>query len=276
MQPLNGVNMAFNKAQCESTFSFHFGTQPNGLGATRSNIMRLLRSVDLMGWSTHEESGRLDRKAFARFATGDVNVFAQRKYVEAEKSAVTILVDCSGSMGNDGRIGTAQAVCIQLARVLDKSSVAYNVTGFSGGRGTDYAWTSNTLKHDLATPIERTTFIPFKTWKDSLTKASAKLGSMHSWAHDSTPDYSAITLTLEDLARREEHRKILFLLTDADGYNKVHMQHLQSVANKLGIKIIAIGIGNTKVAQCFDNAQNVHSVDGLASASFNKLLKELR
>jgi len=268
--------MAFNKAQCESNFSFHFGSQPNGLGATRSNIMRLLRSVDLMGWSTHEESGRLDRKAFTRFATGGTNVFSKRHHIEAQKSAVSVLVDCSGSMSTDGRIQTAQAVCIQLAKLLDKSSVAYNVTGFCGGKGNDYAWTSNTLKHDLVTPIERTTFIPFKTWKDSLTKASAKLGSMHGWAHASTPDYSSISLTLEDLARREENRKILFLLTDADGYDKVHMQHLQGVADKLGIKIIAIGIGYTKVAQCFDNAQNVQNVEGLASASFNKLLKELR
>ena len=268
--------MAFNKAQCESNFSFHFSSQPSGLGATRSNIMRLLRSVDLVGWSTHEESGRLDRKAFTRFSTGSVNVFSKRQHIEAQKSAVSVLVDCSGSMSNDGRMQTAQAVCIQLAKLLEKSSVAYNVTGFCGGKGSAYAWSNPTLKADLAIPHERTTFIPFKTWKDSLTKASAKLGSMHGWAHDSTPDYSAISLTLEDLARREEHRKILFLLTDADGYHNTHMRHLQRVADKLGIKIIAIGIGNTRVAQCFDNAQNVQGVDGLASASFNKLLKELR
>jgi len=68
----------------------------------------------------------------------------------------------------------------------------------------------------------------------------------------------------------------LFLITDADGYCKAHMKHLQSVADKLGVKIVAIGIGRTTVDQCFTSGENVENVSGLASASFNKLLKELK
>jgi len=68
----------------------------------------------------------------------------------------------------------------------------------------------------------------------------------------------------------------LFLLTDASGYNKAHMKHLQSVADKLNVKIVAIGIGRTDVKECFRSSENVTSIDGLASASFNKLLKELQ
>jgi cobalamin biosynthesis protein CobT len=267
--------MVLNKAECESKFSYLFNTQHGGLGGVRANIIRLLRSVDLVGWSTHEENGRLDRRAFTRFATGSTSIFSRRQHVEATKSAVSVLIDCSGSMNDYGgeRIKTAQEIAIQLGKILDKADVSFSVTGFQGTRDAD-GYTCRAEWSRVVT--EYTRFVPFKTWKESLSKASAKLGAIDQCADGGTPDYASLTLALEDLSRQEEQRKILFLLTDADGYNVDRMKKVQSLANKLNIKVIAIGIGNTKVAKCFDVAENVKDVSGLASTSFNKLLKELR
>lgn len=271
-----GVIMRFIKSECEQNFSMHFVDQPVGLGATRANIMRLLRSVDLVGWSSHEESGRVDRKAFTRFATGSTSVFSKRQHVEATKSAVSILIDCSGSMNDCNRIKTAESVAIQLSRILEKSDVQFSVTGFYGQTGVA------DLQGGGATPISRSAlaeqvvFVPFKTWKENLARASAKLGSIRNWARNSTPDYSALSISIEELSRREEQRKILFLLTDADRFVKSHVKYLQGMANKLNVKIIAIGMGDTDVPKVFDNGENVTNVSDLASASFNKLLKELK
>jgi uncharacterized protein YegL len=71
-------------------------------------------------------------------------------------------------------------------------------------------------------------------------------------------------------------RKILFLLTDANGYNTTNMKFLQSIADREGIKIIAIGIGRTDVKECFRSAENVRNVGDLTSTAFNKLLKEIK
>jgi cobalamin biosynthesis protein CobT len=54
------------------------------------------------------------------------------------------------------------------------------------------------------------------------------------------------------------------------------MQYLQSLADKLNVTLIAIGIGRTDVKECFTNAEDVSRVDELASATFNKLLKQLK
>jgi cobalamin biosynthesis protein CobT len=267
--------MALIKQDCETRFATQFNLQQSGMGATRANIMRLLRSLDLVGWSSHEESGRLDRKAFTRFSTGSTNIFAKRQYVEAEKSAVSIMIDCSGSMGADNKIGVAESVCIQLARILDKANVAFNVTGFYGGATYNRANESGANKQ-IEARTEIATLIPFKLWNENLAKASAKMGSISQWANGSTPDYAGVSLAIEDISKRPENRKILFLLTDADGYCKPHMRQLQKVADKIGIKLIAIGIGDTQVDQCFTNSQNVVNVNDLASASFNKLLKQLQ
>ena len=268
--------MQFSKSDCELNFSTKYNAQPSGLGATRASLLRLLRSLDLVGWSTHEESGRLDRKAFTRFAVGSTAVFSKRQHIEAERSAVSVLIDCSGSMSNDGLIETAESVAIQLSRILDKANVEFNVTGFYGNSGREAIKATGSNKVEVGVNYERPTFVPFKTWRESLQKASSKLGSIRHWAQSSTPDYSSISITLEDLGLRTEQRKILFLITDANGYNKVHMRHLQNVADRLGIKLVAIGIGRTDVKECFRSSENVKSVNDLASATFNKLLKELQ
>ena len=267
--------MYISKQESEQNFSAIFNSQASGLGATRANLLRLLRSIDMVGWTTHEESGRLDRKAFTRFAVGSTAVFSKREYREAETSAVSILIDCSGSMADDNRIETAEVVAIQLSRILDKANVAFNVTGFRGSADRIHADATGATS-DIHVRYEAPTFIPFKTWKDSLQRASAKLGSIHQWAGSATPDYSALTLTIENLSERDEHRKILFLITDANGYVTDNMKHLQRVADKLGILLVAIGIGNTQVKECFTHAENVRNASDLASASFNKLLKELQ
>lgn len=268
--------MELSRSDCEQRFALHFNNQPFGLGATRASIARLLRSLDLVGWSTHEESGRVDRKAFARFATGGTSIFSKRQYEEATKSAVSVLIDCSGSMNEYGRIKVAESVAIQLSRILDKSNVAYSVTGFYGDTGKTALIARGATPLNTITPVERVRFVPFKTWNETIGRASAKLGSISQWARNSTPDYSALSLTIEELSRREEGRKILFLLTDANGYVGSHIRHLQKLADKLGVKIVALGIGDTDVPKVFKNGENVQNVNDLASASFNKLLKELK
>jgi cobalamin biosynthesis protein CobT len=179
-------------------------------------------------------------------------------------------------MGNGRRIETAQSVAIQLSKMLDKANASFNVVGFYGGQGHASQGATGATTDSIVATVEFTEFIPFKTWNESLTKASAKLGSISRWAKHSTPDYSALSISLEELSSRDEQRKILFFLTDADSYTKSHMVHLQGIADKLGIKIIAIGVGKTEVEQCFKIAQNVENVNNLADASFGKLLKELR
>lgn len=266
--------MDLNKAACEASFLQHFNETISGLGAVRSTLLRVLRSVDRKGWLGHRESGRLDRKAFVRVATGSTSVFKQRKDVEAQRSAVSVLIDCSGSMVGDPLL-LAQQVAIQLSDILDRAKVSFNVTGFNGDdEGLRLAQTgSDDAKYVQA---ERVNFIPFKTWAEPVRRVTAKLGSIHRWADNSTPDYSAISLSIDALAVRPEQRKILFILTDAEGYYKRHMDHLQTVADRLNVVIVAIGIHSQDVKKVFDNAETVNNLNDLASTSFNTLLKTIR
>lgn len=267
--------MRIDRKVAEQTYKNNYTLTPAGMGATRANLLRILRSNDLVSWSSHEESGRVDRKAFTRYACGDANIFSKREVREAERSAVSIMIDCSGSMSYYNEIHLAGQVAVQLCKILDKANAEFSVTGFYGGDETQIEDASG-ASNRIAVRVERPVFIPFKAWGESLGKASAKLGGIAQCAQGSTPDYSSIALALEDLATRKQPRKVLFLLTDANGYNVPHMKYLQTVADKQNITLIAIGIGHTEVAQCFTHAENVLNITDLTSASLNKVLKVLK
>lgn len=267
--------MGLNKAECEQRFSYCFNNVPSNMGATRAHLLRILRSVDLVGWSSHEESGKLDRKALTRFATGSATVFKRRDIKEADTSAVSVLIDCSGSMRRLDRINVAQTVSIQLSRIFDKAGINFAVTGFKGHSTTQCVERRGTGVVTLAEG-QSTTLIPFKKWGEPLRVAAPKLGSMTEWTGSSTPDYSALMLSIEDLAKQRETRKILFVLTDADGFIGDHIRHVQNVAKQQGITVIAIGVGGSEVNKVFDNSSETNNPHDLGSASFNTLLKTLR
>jgi cobaltochelatase CobT len=264
-----------NKAEGIANFEREFNINPVGMGATRANLIRLLKSIDLVGWSSHEESGRLDRKAFSRFACGSTTIFSKRTHVEAESSAVSILLDCSGSMSGK-RMAVTESVTIQLVKILDKADVSYRVFGFDspslGERKT--VVDDKGMKSEI--PMESVRFYPFKQWGESLQRALPKLGQIHKFAVCENPDYSAVMLSLEDLKTRPEKRKIMFVLTDSLSVNVKHMRQLDLLAEKLGIKLIAIGIQSDEVLECYKNSVAVSSLEDLGNASFNKLLKELQ
>jgi len=259
--------MNINKETAEKNYLSIISNEPSGLGATRSNLSRLLRTLDFVGWSTHEESGRLDRRALTRYASGSANIFSRRDIKESEKSAVSVLIDCSGSM--DGkRIRIAEQIAVHLSKLLSRAKVPFAITGFHNDKQTSDQTTSGEW---IATSTP--TFIPFKQWGETHGRAIAKLGAISEFAFGGTPDYSAVYNAIDEISKRAESRKILFILTDADGYSIEHMRHLQKFADTCGVTIVAIGIGHTDVTRCFANSENVHNISDLASSAFNSLLK---
>jgi hypothetical protein len=270
-----GAIMILNKAEAER--SYLATPEIANIGALRTNLLRLLRSIDLVGWSSHEESGRLDRRALTRFASGSANIFSRRQMVEAEKSAVSILVDLSSSMGEKEatgprRIEVTQDVTIQLSRLLDRAKVDFSVTGFYR-ESIDRTLITKTHSGEVVySDSESCIFVPFKKWSESLVKCVAKLGCIIPFCRGATPAYSAIEQSIRDLARQDTHRKILFILTDAEQFEPAQIRHLDGLAENLGILMIAIGI-RTDWTSVFKHNVSVQDLNGLGEQAFSKLLQ---
>lgn len=95
-------------------------------------------------WETEQEQGRIDPRLLSRLAVGasDPRIFRTEAPVLEPAGAVTILVDCSGSM--KAVIEPVAVLVDLLARALDRVDIATEVLGFTtgawnGGRARD-AW----------------------------------------------------------------------------------------------------------------------------------------
>lgn len=241
----------------EGEFEKSLNVSLPGLAATRTALARLLRSIDTVGWSSHEESGRLDRHALTRYAVGDANIFSRRMYQEADTAAVQLLIDCSGSMcGRE--IEVAQDFAVQLGKILNKTKTSFACYGFKSGSSDERG--------------DGVVFYPFKHWNKSF---GPSMGAINSHAGGGTPDYTAIWHGINIISQRPEKRKVLFIIGDSNGYDVESMKHLERMANKLGVTVIGIGIGYTDMPKCFTNATNVFKVQDLCGTGFKSILKSL-
>ena len=250
-------------------FEGEISKPPTAMGATRAALGQMLRSLDLVGWSRNEESGRLDRKSLTRLAAGATTVFSRRTTKVADKSAVTVLVDCSGSMATE--MIMAASATIQLAKMLEQARVSVRVIGFTGsdpdvGEGFDA---------DTGTDEQVLIVIPFKDRGETLRAAAPKMGAIRNCASAGTPDYAALMHGIEELATQPESRKVLFFLTDASSHEKTHIQQAQKFADRMGVTVIAIGIG-CNVTRLFKHGANVGNIADLGGSTFTALLRTLK
>lgn len=251
----------------KETFSGNFWASAKiGSGSTKAALRRILIGTDQVGWNNREESGRLDRRAFGRFAVGEKSVFSRREHKEAEKSACLILVDTSYSttinlQGSTRRIDALSAIASSLAYLLDQCGAAVQVDAFKGETSED---------------LEKVKIVELKSFDESLRSSAEAIGSLPFLSDSSTPDFGAVYEELQLLSRRPEQRKILFLLTDADDFNVKHHQHVQRLADKLRVTIVAVAVGGKRIVECYRHAASVSSADELYSGVFSKLLAALK
>jgi uncharacterized protein with von Willebrand factor type A (vWA) domain len=235
------------------------GKEIPGIGAIKTNLARLLRSIDLVGWSTNEESGRLDRRAFTRYATGSVNIFSRRERKEAETSSVYTLIDASGSMDLGSRINLAQEVVIHLARLLEKCHARHKVCAFRSGYVDSIG--------------ESARFFNIKDWNESVNRSAPKLGYLNELTGGGTPDFTAMSHALQDVAAQGTTRKVLFVITDAEGFSDEGVKRIEAQAEMFGVTVIVIGIHSN--VSVFKNSCSVRDLKELASNAFATLVRNV-
>ncbi|AOY94584.1 cobalt chelatase [Cupriavidus sp. USMAA2-4] len=110
------------------------------LAARGLNLARLARELAAalaqprpQGWSFGEESGRIDGRRLALLAASPAErrVFRQERLRPRAACAVSLLVDCSGSM--KGHVELVAMLVDTLARALELAGVPAEVLGFTTG-----------------------------------------------------------------------------------------------------------------------------------------------
>ena len=208
----------------------------------RYEIRRLFENSGTEEFNINRKQGSLNVNALPHIGHSD-RLFKRRSEVAGIDSAVSIVLDCSGSMSNDDRMQHAIDVCYALLTTLSQAGVPTSVVTFSGVVSTLKPWNT-----------------PYQRVKPLLECVACSGG---------TNDYAALNFAHGMLLRRNEARKVCFVLTDGEGAPAATRDQCNA-GSRLGITTIGIGI-QEHVSHVYPNAVRVNNLTDMGTVAFNKL-----
>ena len=198
-------------------------------------------------WETEQLSGRLDNRRLVPAYNCTPTVYKTRLPTPEIDTAVTLLVDLSGSMcGN--KLNLAREVCVSLLECLDRLGTSTEVIGFRTGRGMvrgatyddryDKKWSrTGALDHHI-----------YKSFNERLSDAKCTFSAMLNDGGGANSDGESLDLARERLVTQVEERKIMIVLSDGwptgCGGTCDPNQHLRNAVERCRKdKIDCVGIG---------------------------------
>lgn len=258
------------------------------VGKLANRLQRKLMAQQQRSWLFDQEEGYIDAAKLSRLVANPTIhlTFKKEKQTEFRDTVVSLLIDNSGSMR--GRPIAIAAICTDiLARTLERCGVKVEILGFTtrawkGGRSRDlwiesgrpdFPGRLNDLRHIIYksadAPLRRTRRNLGLMLKEGILKENID-GEGLVWAHNR-------------LARRQEQRKILMVISDGapvdDSTLSVNptnilekdlRQVIEWVESLGQVELTAIGIGHD-VTRYYSRAVTLTDADELAGALIERI-----
>jgi cobaltochelatase CobT len=253
-----------------------------------NRLQRRLMAQQNRSWEFDLEEGMLDTARLPRIIIDPQQPlsFKQEKDMEFRDTAVTLLIDNSGSMR--GRPITVAATCADiLARTLERCGVKVEILGFTtrawkGGQSRE-AWlqagkpANPGRLNDLRHVIYKSADAPWR-------RARKNLGlMMREGLLKENIDGEALDWAHQRLLGRAESRRILMMISDGapvddstlsvnpGNYLERHLRYvIEEIETRSPIELIAIGIGHD-VTRYYRRAVTIVDAEELGGAMTEKL-----
>lgn len=214
-----------------------------------ADVRRRLQVISRRTWQSEQLEGKLDsrnakRIVMPRIGDGTYNrsIFKQRTPRRELDTAITLLVDCSGSMSGTKHACAAQAA-VGLYDLFNRAlRVPCEVLGFTTGNGPVY-WTFKTFKERR---IDRTTL------------AKRLVSCQVERAMSGNADGDAILWAWERLAKQRTRRKVIVVLSDGSPSSSLSrdpdatlIAAIKAVRGTKGGEVYGIGIMDTNVRRYY-------------------------
>lgn len=219
------------------------------IGALKAKLCSIIRVRAQSRLQGDQERGVLDVAALHTLSMGNRKVFAQRTREENLDTAVSILVDVSGSMGPGQWEGTrsyyAKHMVIALAETFSALNVPYEALGFTNDDGgKEYASVNGALIYGRNIPFQ---FHLYKGFNESLNQTRHYFDKISGYEQNS--DGEAVLFAARRLGARKEARKLLFVVSDGlptAGHQPLACKYLRETIKRVtaaGVEVYGIGAG---------------------------------
>ncbi|MGE8141830.1 cobaltochelatase CobT-related protein [Novosphingobium sp. NPDC080210] len=274
-------------------------------GPLQKELRRLIAAKTMSKRLPGLRRGKLHGANLHRILAGDDRVFFRRQEAPALDTAVSLLIDCSGSM-TGSRLQLAVETAYALAAVFNRLGIAFECLGFTTANAAhpDYKeWSSKKYRQELDEASRTATIhrhqpiaIPgFKTFDERWTPDvqrrfaySFNRRGMDIAGNDmgGTPESCSNEFAARRLLQRKEQRKIMITMTDgeptANPYNSYdgllarrRSAQVTKMIEAAGIDLIGIGIQHAGPKAYYSNAMVINDLSEMPTqllALFKQLL----
>lgn len=255
------------------------------VGPLQKDFERAIAAKSATTWSAGHRSGRLHAAGLSRLRTGDDRIFRRKHINNGKDVAVSLLVDCSGSMSCGGKIKAATYAAYALAAVLDRMNISNEVLGFTTKGRMPREMFAEEKRHSFRYARTQPLYIPIlKGFNERLNFETKKRFSVlpeAGWLNENV-DGESVAIAARRLASRKEKRKVLFVFSDGSpacpGDWKQLNAHLLDTVKQVeasGIEIMGIGIADNSAAKFYKRHVLLTEISDLPTTVIGQIKKIL-
>jgi hypothetical protein len=253
------------------------------LPALKARLYQVLKSPERVGWDGGSIGGRFDARRAPRMMAGSEAVFKRRWLSEGVETAVTVLVDMSGSMSGV-RSKDAADLAWTIAQAAESAGAKVEVAGFRNP--THYDYTIRNSGYNMFGEFNSGTgydgqhgvLVVAKQFNERCASVPLNFAKMPSLSSGGTPDYTCLRAAVDRLSTVDANRRIVIVITDGIGErSKVKLMTCVS-KNLFDVEIVAFGIGTSdeSLSEAYNIGAAVHTSHDLAAVALKKIIKQLK
>lgn len=271
-------------------------------GPLMKDLRRLIAARSQVQRIPGMRRGRLHGPNLHRILSGDDRVFTRKEEAQSLDTAISLLIDCSGSMAGS-RMKLAMETAYALGCVLSRLGIQFECLGFTDNyndpRVTGKSYKNECAKADAvakiirAVPIVMPRFKEFsERWVQSTQRRFAQVfnndgGYGCGVPFGSTPEGCGMEFAARRLIRRKEKRKIMIVMTDGEPGGHVfnpqtmndHWAYKRQSADMVkaieaaGVDLVGIGIQHAGPTAYYSNSMVIQTLDEMPKQLLQLLKK---
>lgn len=255
------------------------------VSGVRQKLLQSLLAEPKARWLGDQEQGAVNPRCLHRLALPHSEqhrrIFRQRIKTKRLRTAVTLLVDESNSMGCN-KLRLAENTAMVFCEALSRLNIPTSVIGFSTMNYTLEKMASKQMGVSAADVKNRFRLHPlchtvYKRFGEPFAKVSGRMEGMS--AKSITPLGESMLFAARQLANRPEERKVLFVMTDGkpvagldpEEITFAHAKRAITRIEKAGIDVALVGIMEPCVSLLHHRSVVVPSLDQLPRTVMNQL-----